>query len=96
MRIRSIKHKGLARLIEDDDPRGVPAVCVAKLRRMVSFLQEMGNDDELQTIPMWKAHRLAGQRERTWSLVVTKNWRLTFQINLDEPEIVNLNFEDYH
>jgi len=52
-------------------------------------------EDELQTVPSWKAH-LAGDRRGTWSLFVTKNWRLTFRINQAEIEIVDLDYEDYH
>ncbi len=31
-----------------------------------------------------------------WSLTVTANWRLTFRIDRDAMEIVDLNYEDYH
>jgi len=27
---------------------------------------------------------------------VTKNWRLTFRIDKDEIEIIDLDYEDYH
>ena len=96
MRIRNILHKGLRRLIEDDDAGGIQAAAVDKLRRMISFLQDMEREDELRTVPSWKAHRLTGDRKGTWSLFVTKNWRLTFQVDKDESEIVNLDYEDYH
>jgi proteic killer suppression protein len=39
---------------------------------------------------------LTGERKGTWSLFVTKNWRLTFLIDQGEIEILDLNFEDYH
>jgi proteic killer suppression protein len=29
-------------------------------------------------------------------LFVTKNWRLTFRIDKDEVEIIDLDYEDYH
>jgi proteic killer suppression protein len=96
MRIRNVLHKGLRRLIEEDDASGVQASAVDKLRRMISFLQDMGNEDELRTVPSWKAHRLTGDRKGTWSLFVTKNWRLTFRIDKGEIEIIDLNYEDYH
>ena len=31
---------------------------------------------------------------RVWSLHVTRNWRLTFRI--EEDEIVDVDYEDYH
>lgn len=39
---------------------------------------------------------MKGDRKGTWSLSVTRNWRLTFRYDLKENEIYDLNFEDYH
>lgn len=96
MRVRNVKHRGLPRLIEDDDTSGLQPQVVDKLRKMVSFLQDMEREEELRTIPSWKAHQLTGDRKGTWSLFVTKNWRLTFRIEQLEIEIVDLDYEDYH
>ncbi len=96
MKIRSILHKGLRRFVEDDDSSGLPAASVEKIRRIVSFLQEMGREDELRAVPGWRAHLLTGDRKGTWSLSVTRNWRLTFRIDRQEIVIIDLNFEDYH
>lgn len=96
MRIKNVVHKGLRRLIEDDDTSGIQPAAAAKIRRMVSFLQDMTGEDELRTVPTWKAHQLTGDRKGTWSLSVTKNWRMTFRIDRDEIEIVDLDYEDYH
>ena len=96
MKIRSVKHKGLRRLIEYDEAGGLQAAVVDKLRKMIAFLQDMEREDELRAIPSWKAHQLAGSRKGTWSLFVTKNWRLTFRIDRTEIEIVDLDYEDYH
>jgi toxin HigB-1 len=65
-------------------------------RDMLSFLQDMGTADELRTVPSWKAHQLTGDRKGTWALHVTKNWRMTFQIDQTEIEIIDLDYEDYH
>lgn len=96
MRIRNIVHKGLRRFVVDDDASGLQAAVVPKLRRMISFLQDMQAEDELRGVPSWKAHQLAGDRKGTWSLFVTKNWRLTFRIDNSEIEIIDLDYEDYH
>ena len=50
--------------------------------------------EELRHLPLWKAHILTGDRKGTWSLTVTRNWRLTFRIA--DREIIELNLEDYH
>lgn len=96
MRIRNVVHKGLRNLIEDDDRSGLPAVAVDKILRIVLFLQDMQHEDELRSIPSWKTHLLTGNRKGVWSLSVTKNWRITFRLEGQEFEIIDLNFEDYH
>lgn len=96
MRIRNVVHKGLRRFIEDDDASGLQPAVVSKVRRIVTFLQDMEREDELWTVPSWKAHQLTGDRKGGWSLFVTKNWRMTFGIDREEIEIVDLDYEDYH
>jgi proteic killer suppression protein len=96
MIIKNIKHKGLRRFVTDDDRSGLPAQFVEKIGYMVAFLQDMSAEDELRTVPTWKAHQLTGDRKGIWSLFVSRNWRLTFNINHDEIEIIDLDFEDYH
>jgi proteic killer suppression protein len=96
MKIKNVIHKGLRRLIEDDDGSGLSPDTVSKLRLMVSFLQDMGHEDELRTIPTWRVHQLTGEQRGVWSLFVTRNWRLTFRIDRTEIEIVDLDYRDYH
>ena len=105
MTVRSIAHKGVRRLFLRDDSAGVPTAAVDKLRNMLGFLhepvlaaagwvQDMEAEDELYALPVWRAHRLSGDRKGTWSLHVTRNWRLTFRI--DGDLIFDVDFEDYH
>jgi toxin HigB-1 len=96
MRIRNVIHKGLRRFVENDDASGLQPAVVVKVQRIVSFLQDMEQEDELRTVQSWKAHMLTGDRKGTWSLSVTKNWRMTFRIDRQEIEIIDLDSEDYH
>ena len=96
MKIRNVIHKGLRRFIEEDDAGGLQPAVVTKVRRIISFLQDMEGEAELRTVPSWKAHMLGGDRKGSWSLFVTKNWRMTFRIDREEIEIVDLDNEDYH
>ena len=96
MKIRNVIHRGLRRFIEEDNPAALPPAAVPKLRRMLSFLQDMQREEELRTFPGWNAHRLSGDRKGVWSLTVTRNWRLTFRIDRVGGEIVDLDYEDYH
>jgi toxin HigB-1 len=96
MKIRNVIHKGLRRFIENDDASGLQPAIVTKVQRIVSFLQDMEREEELRTVPSWKAHMLTGDRKGTWSLSVTKNWRMTFRIDRQDIEIIDLDYEDYH
>ncbi len=96
MKIRKVRHKGLRRLIEADDTSGIQTPFVEKIRRILSFLQDMERESELHNVPGWKAHQLTGDRKGVWSLFVSKNWRLTFRIDQVEIEIIDLDYEDYH
>jgi proteic killer suppression protein len=96
VKIRGIAHKGLRRLYAEDSAKGVSPDTADKLRKMLAFLDEMQDPDELRSLPVWKAHILTGDRKATWSLSVTGNRRLTFRIDAVEREIYDINLEDYH
>ena len=95
MRINSILHKGLRRLIEDGIASGVPANSADKIEAMVTFLAAAPDVETVRRLQAWKAHQLTGDRKGVWSFSVTRNWRLTFEV-ADDDVIENLNFEDYH
>ena len=96
MKIRNIVHKSLKRLYAEDNAKGVPPDTVDKLRKMLAFLDDMQEPEELRALASWKVHTLTGDRKGTWSLSVTRNRRLTFRIDTAEQEICDLNLEDYH
>jgi proteic killer suppression protein len=72
----------------------LPAGAGDKLRKMLAFLDAIASEEEVRDVPTWKAHRLTGNRKGTWSLHVSRNWRLTFEV--DGDEIADVDFEDYH
>jgi proteic killer suppression protein len=96
MKIRDFVHKGLKRLYEEDSAKGVPPESVDKLRKMLAFLDDMDDPEELRALPTWKAHVLTGDRKGAWSLSVTANLRMTFRIDEVKREILKLNLEDSH
>jgi plasmid maintenance system killer protein len=56
----------------------------------------MESPEELRRLTAWKAHTMAGDRKGTVGLSVTCNYRLTFRISAAEPEIYDVDLEDYH
>ena len=94
MRIRSVRHRGLKLLIEDDDERGLRPNLTKRVRRILTALQSVESIERLAGPPGWRIHQLVGERAGTWSLSVSGNWRITF--DLEHGEIRNLDLEDYH
>jgi proteic killer suppression protein len=96
MKIRNAVHRGLRRFIQHNDASSLAPPVVEKVRNILTFLQEMEGPQELREIPSWNAHQLTGDCKGTWSLTVTRNWRITFMIDQTEGEILDLDYEDYH
>jgi proteic killer suppression protein len=94
MRIRSARHRGLKRLIENDDDREIRGDLVKRVRRILTALQSAQTIEGLTGPPGWRIHQLVGDRSGTWSISVSGNWRITF--DLVEDDVHNLNLEDYH
>jgi proteic killer suppression protein len=94
MRIVSFRHRDLERFWRRDEVRGVARRHEAKLRAMLTALEEAESIAELETIPGWRLHQLKGDRKGIWSLTVTRNYRLTFRVA--GASVSDVDFEDYH
>jgi proteic killer suppression protein len=94
MPIRSIRHKGLRRLFEKGDTRGVPAASVDRLRDMLLAIDTAEAIGDLDVLPGWRLHPLKGKLAGRWSLTVTGNWRLTFRF--EHGDALDLDLVDYH
>jgi proteic killer suppression protein len=94
MNIRTIRHRGLRRFIEDDDPREIRPDLVNRTRNILSTLVAAANLEGVQGPPGWRIHQLVGDRAGTWSISVSGNWRITF--NIEGGDDTNLDLEDYH
>jgi plasmid maintenance system killer protein len=60
VKIRNFVHKGLKRLYAEDTAKGVPPATVDKLRKMLAFLDDMQDAEELRNLPAWNVHTLTG------------------------------------
>ena len=94
MEIRSIRHRGLRRFIEDDNSRELRRDLVPRMRRIITALVLAPNVESVLGPPGWRLHQLKGDRAGTWSISVSGNWRVTFKV--EAGDIVDLNLEDYH
>lgn len=95
MEIESIRHKALRSFAETGRTKGVDGQLIDRLRKMLAYLVAIDSVDELRIPPNWGAHELTGNRAGTWSLTVTRNWRMTFRLT-QAGAIADLDLEDYH
>jgi toxin HigB-1 len=70
--IRSIRHKGLKRLFEQDDPRGVNREHVGKLRDILATLHAAPTVAHMD-LPGFRLHSLKGQMKGFWAVTVRAN-----------------------
>ena len=94
MRLRSIRHKALKRFVERDDAKGLAAARVDKIRKIITALAVAESIADIPALPGWRLHPLKGDRKGRWSLTVTGNWRITFEVIDDE--VCDKDLEDYH
>jgi proteic killer suppression protein len=92
--IRTFRHKGLRRLFEEKDVRGVPPQMASKIRRMLAQLNVSESPDDMGGMPGWRLHPLKGSRSGEWSVTVTGNLRIVFRF--DGKDAVEVDLIDYH
>ena len=91
--IRSIRHKGLKRLFEQDDPRGVNPEHVEKLRDILATLHAAPSVAHMD-LPGFKLHPLKGDLKGFWSVTVRANWRAIFRF--EDAGADDVDYVDYH
>lgn len=91
--IRSFRHKGLKRLYEDDDSRGVFAQHVERLRDILVRLDNADNVTDMD-LPGLKLHALKGDLKGFWAVTVRANWRVTFSFK--DHDAFDVDYMDYH
>jgi proteic killer suppression protein len=91
--IRSIRHKGLRRLYEDDDPRGVLSEHTEKLRDILARLDAAGMIADMD-LPAFRLHPLKGELKGYWAVTVRANWRVIFRFA--DGNALDVDYVDYH
>lgn len=91
--IRTFRHKGLRRLFEDDDARGVRADHADQLRRILARLHAARAVADMD-LPGYRLHPLKGEFKGFYAVTVQANWRVIF--SFAEGEAQNVDYLDYH
>ena len=91
--IQKLKHKGLKRLFESGITSGADPQQAARIRKILALL-ETAETLEDTDLPGLGLHPLKDNREGTWAVKVSGNWRITFKIQ--NGDAFDVNYEDYH
>ena len=90
--IRSFRHKGLTKLWNDGDPKGVRSDLLVRVRRRLTALNLAQDLRELD-MPGWRLHQLHGEPVR-YALSVNGPWRITFE--WEDGDALRVDLEQYH
>jgi proteic killer suppression protein len=91
--IRNFKHKGLAKFFATGSTAGIQAAHAKRLRLILGRLNAASLVKDMD-LPGLRLHELTGNRNGTWSVTVSGNWRVTFRFEGGDAEVVN--YEDFH
>ena len=91
--IEGFKHKGLRRLFEDDNARGVNPEHVGKIRQILAALYAAQTIEALN-LPTFRLHPLTGNLKGFWSIAVRANWRVIFKFA--DGKAFDVELVDYH
>ena len=91
--IKRFRHRGLKRLYDKDDRRGLNPDHVAKIARALARLGQAERPDEMD-LPGFRLHPLKGDLVGFWSITITANWRIIFRF--EGADVTDVDYMDYH
>jgi proteic killer suppression protein len=91
--IRNFKHRGLKRLYEHDDRRGIRADLLPSIEDILGRL-DVASTPQALNLPGYRLHQLKGDLKGFWSVTVRANWRIIFRFEGNDAFDVELI--DYH
>lgn len=91
--IKTFRHKGLKLLFESGIAKRVQASMSDKITRRLDAIDAATTISDLD-LPGFKLHELTGNRRGTWSLNLSRNYRITFKFK--DGDAFDLELEDYH
>ena len=83
--ILKFRHKGLKRLFENGDHRGVNPMLAEAIDMVLDMLDEAYGPE---------AVNVHGYRLGQWSMTISGNWRIVFEF--EGKDVTNVDLVDYH
>jgi proteic killer suppression protein len=91
--IQPIRHRGLKRLFEHDDPSKARADQVKRISDVLAHLDRAGKPSDLD-LPGYRLHPLKGGLKGMWSVTISGNWRIIFRF--EDGDAFDVDLVDYH
>jgi len=91
--ITSFKHRGLKRLYERGDQRGIRPDLLNTVEEILARLDE-ADVPQAMNLPGYRLHSLKGDRKGFWSVTVRANWRIIFRF--EGADALDVELIDYH
>jgi len=91
--IEHFRHKGLKRLFQQGEAKGISPDLLEKLENILFVLSRARRPEDMN-LPGFRLHRLKGDLKGFWSVIVRANWRVIFRF--EEGDAWNVDLIDYH
>ena len=91
--ILSFRHRGLRRLYQNDDRRGLNPEHVIKITTILARLDEASLPEDMDVIGL-RLHASGGELAGFWSVTVRANWRIIFRF--EGGNAADVDYLDYH
>jgi len=91
--VKSFKHRGLKRLYEEDDRRGIRPDLVEDVEDILARLDRV-DTPQAMNLPGYRLHALKGDMKGFWSVTVRANWRIVFRF--EGADVFDVELIDYH
>jgi toxin HigB-1 len=91
--IRKFRHRGLQRLFEKGDRKGVRADQIDRVENMLAVLNRATRPSDLD-LPGFRLHPLKGSLKGYWAVSVSANWRIV--LRFEDGHATDVDLTDYH
>ncbi len=91
--LQSFKHKGLKRLFEDGEKKGLRADYIEKIENILFVLNRTRTIEDMN-LPGFRSHPLKGDLKGFYAVTVRANYRVIFR--LEDGHAYDIDLIDYH
>ncbi len=91
--IKSFKHRGLKRLYERGERKGIRSDLLDIVEDILARLDE-ADIPQAMDLPGYRLHPLKGDLKGLWSVTVRANWRIVFRF--EGNDVFDVELVDYH